>query len=273
MSDKCSKCKVDFVISREGIKCTECGELYHLRFLTVEQGKKATRKNWKCGVCACETSSTSSRAGEGGQSTVLQAIATFRAELSWRIFSNTQGKIIFSYPVYLSHKKRVHHIYIPYSTDLQMSYMWSSCDRIYLWHIDFKAGVVTPGRYLLLYLSFRGQLKAMWMSAARERKGLLACDIHSSFPPDSKVFIYEHLATQTRQLFNGAKKLVRQRVLSVAWTYDGRVLAKSTPGGATFRIQHQDQLDQMKRRIMELTTQEAGGQAITRTDTVPVAAT
>ncbi|KAG8335316.1 hypothetical protein J6590_071522 [Homalodisca vitripennis] len=92
--------------------------------------------------------------------------------------------------------------------------------------------------------SLKGEsTKAMWMSAARERKGLLASDIHSSFPPDSKVFINEHLTTQTRQLFNGARELVRQRILSVAWTNDGRVLAKSTPGGATFRIQHQDQLD------------------------------
>ncbi|KAG8275856.1 hypothetical protein J6590_077311 [Homalodisca vitripennis] len=56
-------------------------------------------------------------------------------------------------------------------------------------------------------------------------------DVDEYFSPvtsNPQVFINEHLTTQTRRLFNGARELVRQRVLSVAWTNDGRVLAKST---------------------------------------------
>ncbi|KAG8291253.1 hypothetical protein J6590_065121 [Homalodisca vitripennis] len=259
MSDKCSKYKVDFVISKEGVKCAECGELYHLKCLTVEQGKKTTRNNI--------TSSTSSRAGEGGQSTVLQAIAAFRAEVSdFRKESSEKWDKSWEKLAQLqSDLKKV-------TTEIDVINVEFLRSDISVAHR--LQGRSSDTRPLSIVVSFVSRLtKAMWMSAARERKGLLASDIHSSFPTDSKVFINKHLTTQTRQLFNGARELVRQRVLSVAWTNDGRVLAKSTPGGATFRIQHQDQLEQMKRRIMELTTQDAGGQTTRRTDTVPAAAT
>ncbi|KAG8255993.1 hypothetical protein J6590_079107 [Homalodisca vitripennis] len=227
--------------------------------LTGEQGKKATHKNWKCEVCASETSSSSSRKGEGGQSTVLQAIAVFRAEVS-DFRKESSEKCDQSWEKLIQLQSDLKKVTTEISNlNSKLHVVENRCDD-------------ACGDILALKGENRS-LKAMWMSAARERKGILASAIHSSFPPDSKVLINEHLTTQPRQPFNGARELVRQGLLSVAWTNDGMVLAKSTPGGATFRIQHQDQLDQMKRRFMELTIPEAGGQAITRIDTVPAAAT
>ncbi|KAG8308149.1 hypothetical protein J6590_002233 [Homalodisca vitripennis] len=264
MSDKCLKWKLDFVISR-GVKCTECGELYHLQYLTAEQGKKASRKNWKCEVCASEMSSTSSRAGEGGQSTVLQAIAAFRAE-SWEKLTQLQSDLKKVTTEIGNLNSKLHVVENRFdeacgdivalkgeNQALKEEMNTCRCHNVEFLRSDISVAHRLQGRSDTrppsIVVSFVSRsTKTMWISAARMRKGLLASDIHFSFPSDSKI-----------QQFNGARELVRQRLLSLALTNDGRVLAKSTPGGATFRIQHKDQLDQMKRRIMEFATRVDGG--------------
>ncbi|KAG8260537.1 hypothetical protein J6590_094936 [Homalodisca vitripennis] len=199
MSDKCSKCKLDFVISTEGVKCTDCGELYHLKCLTVELGKKATRKNWKCEVCASETSSTSSRAGEGVIAAFRAEVSDFRKESSekWDLKNRIAcGDIVALMGENRSLKGEVNVLRAELA-DLQQhkrktNILISDVINVEFLRSDISVAHRLQGRSsdtrlpsIVVSLVSRST-KAMWISAARERKGLLASDIHSSFPPDSK---------------------------------------------------------------------------------------
>lgn len=79
MADKCSKCKAS-VLQNEGIKCTDCTVVCHIKCV----GVVTRNKRWKCESCASECSSGSSKVSESerdsASTSILEAIAAFRKE-------------------------------------------------------------------------------------------------------------------------------------------------------------------------------------------------
>lgn len=88
-------------------------------------------------------------------------------------------------------------------------------------------------------------VRTMWVSARRTRRSLEAKEICSTFPGD-QVYINEHLTTETREVFNAARKLVKAKMLETVWTSDCRVLAKKSPTGAPFRITSLRQISEIE---------------------------
>lgn len=78
-------------------------------------------------------------------------------------------------------------------------------------------------------------VKQEWLAARRVRRSLSAQEIHASFP-DAPIYLNEHLTVQTRELFNGARRLMREEKLASVWTSDGRVMAKRDPTAPPFRV-------------------------------------
>lgn len=86
--------------------------------------------------------------------------------------------------------------------------------------------------------------KQDWMTARRTKRTLSAKELHSSFP-DTPVFLNDHLTPHTRETFNAARKLVKEKKLEAVWTSDGRVLAKKSAAGTPFRIREPRQLQHL----------------------------
>lgn len=84
-------------------------------------------------------------------------------------------------------------------------------------------------------------IKSDWMFARRKKGSLSARDLHASFP-DTPIYLNDHLTPQTRELFNGARNLKKEKKLAVVWTSDGRVLARKTISGPPFRVWDMRQL-------------------------------
>lgn len=71
MSDKCRKCNL--LVARDGIKCSKCGDVYH-----ISCAENTSRKNWKCSRCVAADQAGSNK---NGDSQVLAAIAALRADI------------------------------------------------------------------------------------------------------------------------------------------------------------------------------------------------
>lgn len=79
------------------------------------------------------------------------------------------------------------------------------------------------------------QVKVDWLAARRRKGSLSACELSRTFQ-DTQVYLNEHLTPQTRTIFNGARALVKQKVLSSVWTSDCRVMARESPDRRPFRV-------------------------------------
>lgn len=78
--------------------------------------------------------------------------------------------------------------------------------------------------------------KAEWIAARKHRRSLTADELSSSFPA-TDVYLNEHLTPQTREVFNEARRLVKERKLVAVWTADCRVIVKKEERGTPKRIQ------------------------------------
>lgn len=87
--------------------------------------------------------------------------------------------------------------------------------------------------------------KVDWLKAKRNLRFRSANDIDSSFP-SQPIYINEHLTSQDKEIFKGARRLVKDQVLNSAWTRDGGVLVRKRPGGRPFRVSHLHQLLELK---------------------------
>lgn len=90
-------------------------------------------------------------------------------------------------------------------------------------------------------------VKMGWLQARRTRRTLLAKELSSVFP-DQQVYLNDHLSKDNRDLFNDARKLVREGKLAAVWTSDCRILGKHTPTGRPFRINDHHQLQEARRK-------------------------
>lgn len=80
-------------------------------------------------------------------------------------------------------------------------------------------------------------VKSDWITARRAKKTLSARELRATFA-DHQIYVNEHLTTETRALFNGARALVKTGKLASVWTSDCRVMAKRTPTGRPFSVKH-----------------------------------
>lgn len=96
-----------------------------------------------------------------------------------------------------------------------------------------KKGDLRPPSIVVSFVS--RQMKVDWLAARRRKGTLSACELSRTFP-DTQVYLNEHLTPQTRTIFNGARALIKQRILSSVWTSDCRVMARVSPDHRPFRI-------------------------------------
>lgn len=309
MADKCKKCKVEIGQLKEALKCSDCSFFFHPQCAGFASDKKTcTRKTWKCEDCATESLSTSSKASDSLQSSVLDAIAALRKDITDR-FDNTNANIenlrqeigsvvkeigalkqqyvelktvsdtnatqlvelkdennrlsavvsaLQREVADLQQQSRKNNVIIsgiPYTPREDVSILLNSVAS--LLGVSLDPGDISAAHRLpvprgddkrppsIVVCFVSRAVKQSWLSARRQRKILSAKELHSTFP-DSPVYINDHLAPQTRELFNAARVLVRKKKLEAVWTNDGRVLAKKTTNGSPFRVRDLGQVREME---------------------------
>lgn len=316
MADKCKKCKVDISQPKEVLKCSDCTLFFHPQCAGFSSDKKiSTRKTWKCEECVTESSSTSSKASELHQSSVLEAIAALRQDINDRLdktndrFDNTNANIEKLRQEISSAVKEVGALKLQYgelksALDTNTSGINTMKEENYRLKVAVGAlqrevadlqqqsrknniiisGVpVSPRENIRMILNSiarvldvqfetgrdisaahrlptpRGDdkrppsivvcfvsrtIKQDWLAASRQRRNLSARDLHDTFP-DLPVYLNDHLSPQSREVFNAARKLVREKKLEAVWTSDGRVLAKKTSTGSPFRLRDLQQVQEL----------------------------
>jgi hypothetical protein len=121
-----------------------------------------------------------------------------------------------------------------------------------------RQGPAQPGKNPVppsIVVSFVSRsVKSDWLIARKHKRTLSAREINRIFP-DQPVYLNDHLATHTREVFNAARALVKTQQLVSVWTNDGRIMARKSTTGKPFRIHDLDDI----RKIDNKTRVEAEG--------------
>lgn len=98
------------------------------------------------------------------------------------------------------------------------------------------------GRVPSIIVSFISRTtKEAWRNAAKGKK-LYAEELHSSLPP-GRIFINDHLSPHNKAVLGKARRLVREKKLAGAWSWDCRVLVKWSAEERPFRVWALEDLD------------------------------
>lgn len=101
--------------------------------------------------------------------------------------------------------------------------------------LQVKKGHARPPSIVVKFVS--RSVKTEWIYARKLRRSLTADEMSDRFP-NTKIYFNEHLPPQTRDLFNAARKLFKEKKLAYVWTSDCTVLVKKSENIQTKRVRH-----------------------------------